>query len=201
MKGAIIPFLKVSDALSKFFIIPLLVLSACATPDNQQQTVEESLIVFDRENLEPCIKKELYYDTRIDMDSYQSLGTQYFHGIEDYTSKNAHKLERDLLKRRRYLDQKLRLVGDDELLEVVDSLQQEERELIVAEMDSIKQELAPYRKEVVGYVFIHTFLSAGDTHSVIFLMDTRCVHTEAISVRTIPQELDPEKYKEIFRDS
>lgn len=181
------------------FAMAAVFLLSCSSEHKPDKPDETTTKVYKRGNLGPCIAKELYYDTSIDMDTYEAISIQYFREIKDYTSKRAQKILDDINYRLLYLDTHLAMKGDEYLLEFEDSLQYEESVIINEEIDSLQELISPYRKEVVGYVFVHTFKTANDTQSVIFLMDTKCITAEAIPIHTVPQDINPDDYLELIR--
>jgi hypothetical protein len=130
-----------------------------------------------------CMRKTLHYHT-VDMHSYDSLATQYFHEIKDYTGSKAKKLYKRILNKKHLVNSdSIRLNNPDEV------------HLLQYQIDSLQHLISKFEKEVVGYVFVHTFQSEQDTLSMIIVMDNKCDMSEAIPIKAI-KDIDPDDYIE-----
>jgi len=109
-----------------------------------------------------CIKNILYIKEQADIEKYDSINTLYFHELEEYIEPEAIQMSRQLDSVRKQYHSR---IHEDEEGEYAEYLKL---------MDSLRQELSPYRKFVVGYAFVHTFFDGKDTVSAIFVMDTLC---------------------------
>jgi hypothetical protein len=181
-----------------FILVVVLVFAACDAPIKRDLEDTAPTTVYTKDNLEPCIKKELALSSQFDAASYKSLQVLYFQEVEDYTKKKPQKLDERLGILMTYMDTLLQNKKAEDY-GYKDSIQYNEGLKVKAEIDSINQVLRTYRKEVVGYVFVHTYKTLDDTLSVIFLMDTKCMYTEAIEVNAVPLSLNPDDYKTKIR--
>lgn len=112
-----------------------------------------------------CIKHIIYKRHGSDIEKYDSLWTEYFHELEEYTDDEARIMRRQL----------------DSLKRI--TVFQGETEKLMFSIDSLKAELNNYKKEVVGYAFAHMFYDGKDTVTAIFVMDTLCGFGEMTLVK------------------
>ncbi|PCJ87028.1 MAG: hypothetical protein COA57_05485 [Flavobacteriales bacterium] len=180
-----------------FLLLALFSVGCGGSSSTQKKYAEEEkqAVEFTRDNLEDCIKKELYYDTRVDLGSYENLKTEYFTELRDYSSNKALRIEDELDKHIRFYRQKYER---DPQESIPDSVQFDERVKLKFKIDSMGNLLRPYPKEVVGYVFVHTFKTMDDTMAVIFLMDKYCMKTEAIPIKISDTDIDPDHYRRLL---
>ncbi|MFN3916631.1 MAG: hypothetical protein ACK4K0_02715 [Flavobacteriales bacterium] len=128
-----------------------------------------------------CIKQAIYFEYK--NQNYDSVDTKYFQLLEDYSNEDAIELS-TLLK---YYNKQLPTLSDST-----------ELKNIIYKCDSIKQELSRYSKELVGYVFVHSFQINKKLNSAIFLIDKACRWSEMIPVKAI-SKFDSEDFVETFR--
>lgn len=141
-------------------------------PENKETNKSE--LVKDQEVddfalVEP-IKKFIYYMNEVDISTYDSISTQYFHEVLDYTDSVAIALD----KKREKLQVLLNM--DTTAFE---------KELATEEIADISMQLNQYQKEVTGYVFVHTFLNKGDTLSAIIITNADMSKGQAHPVATV----------------
>ena len=118
-------------------------------------------------SLGSCIKSIVAIKNQTDAHKYDSLSTHYFHELKDYVEPEAILLSKKI----------------DSLNKMKDSLKSDNVEKIYRQLDSLKAELSPFHKFVVGYAFVHTFFDGEDTLSAIFVMDTLCGFGEMTVVK------------------
>ncbi len=165
-----------------FTILIFSILYGCSTVDNKPEIKYEaenkSIPEF---NLNNCLEEALTKDSIVNMQTYDSLDTRYMHEILDYTDQMAMELAKDLELQKKIL--------------LSDSISNnaELTDLKQYEITQLEQELAKFGKEVVGYVFVHTFLSNSDTLSRIIVMDNECKISKAIPIRAI-KDINPNDY-------
>jgi hypothetical protein len=109
-------------------------------------------------SINDCIKRILYIESQIDVEDYDSISLHYFHNLEEYVEPEAIALSKQI----------------DSLFILKHSDSISDMSAIGMKIDSLKAELSPYHKFVIGYAFVHTFFDGKDTVSGIFVMDTLC---------------------------
>jgi hypothetical protein len=135
-----------------------------------------------------CIKKAIYYINEVDVATYDSISTQYFHQVIDYTDSIAIETEQELEKLTYILE--------------VDGTQHysnEQLDSIITKAHSLKTELTYFKKSVIGYVFVHTFLNKQDTMSAIIIANADRSKSEAIKIKTIT-DIEPNYFKQKIRN-
>lgn len=133
--------------------------------------------------IEP-IKKIIYYLNDVDITTYDSITTQYFHAVVDYTDTIAINLKQD----------------QDFFQAVVDSdtVSNQELDFYYEKLIATNSQLAKYNKEVIGYVFVHTFMNKGDTMSAIILTNASMTKGQAIPVKKIT-DIEPDLFTSSIR--
>ncbi len=117
-----------------------------------------------------CIKSIVAIKNQTDAHKYDSLSTHFFHELEEYVEPEALILSREI-------DSLKKIIPVDYASEKADYTKVFER------IDSLRQELSPFHKFIVGYAFVHTFYDGKDTLSAIFVMDTLCGFGEMTIVK------------------
>lgn len=130
------------------------------------------------------VKKIIYYLSDVDITTYDSISTQYFHAVVDYTDTIAIKLKQD----------------QDFFQAVIDSdtVSNQELDLYYEKLIATNSQLAKYHKEVIGYVFVHTFMNKGDTMSAIILTNSSMTKGQAIPVKKIT-DIEPDLFTSSIR--
>lgn len=135
------------------------ILSACGHTGTENKTrPKEDPVKFQKIAINDCIKRIVYIEHKTDVDKYDSISCLYFHELEEYIEPEAIAMSKEL-------DSLKKLLSEKELLDA---------SLYYKQIDSLRAELSPYHKFVVGYAFVHTFYDGKDTVSAIFVMDTLC---------------------------
>ena len=117
-----------------------------------------------------CIKSIVAIKHQTDAHKYDSLSTHFFHELEEYVEPEALILSREI-------DSLKKTIPVDYASEKADYNKVFER------IDSLRQELSPFHKFIVGYAFVHSFYDGKDTLSAIFVMDTLCGFGEMTIVK------------------
>lgn len=134
-----------------------------------------------------CLRTTLSYKLQIEPRDYDSIATYYFHEIRDYTNPE--------IKAKSILLKTLKQNHKDS----IELLTKERNAKLEAQIDILQQELNVHFKDVIGYVFVHSFtLKEKDTVSAIFVMDQNCGYKELIKVKVITDP-NPEDYVESIR--
>lgn len=141
----------------------------------------------DFELINNCLRTTLSYKLQIEPRDYDSIATYYFHEIRDYENK-AVRSKNVLLKRLK-----------NNLKDSVSLLAEPRLKKLEASVDILQQDVNSYHKEVIGYVFVHTFvIKEKDTLSAIYVMDQKCGFKELIKVKVI-SDPNPEDYVDAIR--
>ncbi len=130
------------------------------------------------------IKKAIYYMDEVDVSTYDSIATQYFHEVLDYTDSAAIKLETKISKLQDYVTS--------------DAATSMEKQVAMDEISKLSLELIKYEKSVTGYVFVHTFLNKGDTLSAIIITNAEMTKGEAFPVQKV-NDVEPTTYTDNIR--
>ncbi len=180
-----------------FTVFLLAFVNSCAPKEDTKETIVKaeipstsSQVVIDVNDipLVECIKKAIYYINEVDVSTYDSISTQYFHQVIDYTDSIAIETEKELEKLTYILE--------------VDGTQyynNEQLDSIITKANQMKSELAHFKKSVTGYVFVHTFLNKQDTMSAIIIANADRSKSEAIKIKTIT-EIEPNYFKQKIRN-
>lgn len=180
--------------LAAIITIPLL-LAACKNSGNSggnnhnSESPEDSssngnhLTVNDFAIVEP-VKKFIYYMNDVDITTYDSISTQYFHEVMDYTDTAAIAIEMK--------------IHELEMILVSDTTTEIEKHVTEEQISELSLELYKYEKNVTGYVFVHTFLNMGDTLSAIIITNADMTKGEAIQVST-PNDIEPTAFTSNIR--
>lgn len=169
-------------------LILLLFLSSCkdTNSDISNEPIDKEIKVQSKLSVNfsigDCIHNALYYLDNTDIKTYDSLDTRYFHEILGYASKEAIGMEEKIIS----LKQNISLDTNN----MISSIIKDEMQL---QIDSLRNELNYYDKEVIGYVFVHTYTSHNDTLSAIIVMNKDCASSHAIPVKTI-NNINPDDY-------
>lgn len=135
------------------------ILSSCGHTGTENKThPKEDPVQYQKIALNDCIKRIIYIEHKTDVDKYDSISCHYFHELEEYIEPEAIAMNKEL----------------DSLKKVLSYKEMEDASSYYRKMDSLRAELSPYHKFVVGYAFVHTFFDGKDTVSAIFVMDTLC---------------------------
>lgn len=129
-----------------------------------------------------CIRNAIYYLETTDMQTYDSLDTRYFNEIMGYRKSSAIELEDKIISIKEN-------IANDTMNDIPAPIRDE----MNLQIDSLKIELDYYKKEVIGYVFVHTYTSLSDTLSAIIVMNKNCSSTQAIPVSTV-SSVNPNDY-------
>lgn len=138
--------------------------------------------------LEDCIKKAIYYINEVDVTTYDSINTQYFHQVIDYTDTIAINAELELEKLTYILE-----------VDGTQNFTNAELDSIIQKVNDLKSDLAFYKKSVTGYVFVHTFLNKADTMSAIIITNADRTRSEAIKIKTVTN-IEPNYFKQKIRN-
>lgn len=157
--------------------------SSNSDKDTTKKNTETALSINDFALVEP-IKKFIYYMNEVDITTYDSISTQYFHEVIDYTDTSAISLDKRI--------QKLQILING------DSLSEFEKEISKDEIVELSTKLSEYDKSVTGYVFLHTFLNKGDTLSAIIITNADMSKGEAFPVNTV-SNIEPSQYTDNVR--
>lgn len=181
-------------------LIPLILcmcIMSCGSPEKenpktkvQEEEPEDINLAYkgpDFEMINNCLRTTLSYKLQIEPRDYDSIATYYFHEIRDYSDKQIRHKNRSL----RILQVNLR--------DSLTLLKEDRAKSLEAQIDIIQQEINSYTKEVIGFVFVHTFrIKEKDTMSAIYVMDQNCGFKELIKVKAI-SDPNPEDYIESIR--
>jgi hypothetical protein len=163
--------------LLKISALPLFIsflISSCGYTDtNSEEKHKEDPVKFRKVSLNECTKR-IIYNRHSTIEKYDSISTLYYHEFEEYIEPEAIALQKEL-------DKIKKLLSSKELLDASPYYQK---------MDSLRAELSPFHKFVVGYAFVHTFFDGSDTVSAIFVMDTMCGFGEMTVIKE-KIEVDP----------
>lgn len=179
---------------SIIYIFPVLLLFSCGG-DNSKSTKKKSDAAYtqhvnkgpDYEKINNCLRTTLSYKLQVEPREYDSLATYYFHEIRDYTNPKIRGQNHKLKNLKQQLKDSAQTFNDDK------------RKMVEGEIDLLQQEINSHFKEIIGYVFVHSFiLKDKDTMSAIFVMDMNCGFKELIKVKVI-SDPNPEDYIESIR--
>jgi hypothetical protein len=141
----------------------------------------------DHEMINNCLRTTLSYKLQVEPRDYDSIATYYFHEIRDYTDPEVRERYRKLKRLKENMRDSLTLLSDAR------------SKKLEGEIDILQQDINAYHKEVIGYLFVHSFrIKEKDTLSAIFVMDQNCGYKELIKVKVI-SDPDPEDYIESIR--
>lgn len=129
--------------------------------------------------LEEPVKKIIYYMSEVDITTYDSIATQYFHEVLDYEDTAAIALETKISKLQSIVDS--------------DSLSTFEKQVASDKITSLTLSLNQYKKVITGYVFVHTFLNKGDTLSAIIVTNADMSKGEAYPIHAV-KDVEPTAY-------
>lgn len=138
-----------------------------------------------------CINKVLYYKLETTSLEYDSISTEYFSEVKDYTDTVALKLQNEVWE--------LEALRSSYLISDTAVNSQEKADSLTLVIEEHRQDLKFYQKSTVGYVFVHTFSIKSDTMSMIFLMDKACLHSDAIPIKTV-SDIDPDDFRANIQD-
>ncbi|WP_258542455.1 hypothetical protein [Parvicella tangerina] len=130
------------------------------------------------------IKKAIYYMNEVDIATYDSIATQYFHEVLDYTDSAAISIE---LK-----------IHQLENVIVSDTSSEVEKKSAADKISELSLDLIKYEKSVTGYVFVHTFLNKGDTLSAIIITNADMTKGSAIPVSKV-SDIEPSAFADDIR--
>jgi hypothetical protein len=140
-------------------ILALVLFSSCGFSDtSEKKEPKKDPVKYEKVSLNECIKRIIYMEHKTEVEKYDSISILYYHEFEEYIEPEAIELDREIDSIKKFLSYK-------ELLDASP---------YYYKMDSLRAELSPYHKFVVGYAFVHTFYDGKDTVSAIFVMDTMC---------------------------
>ena len=183
--------------MKKITLVILLFLSlvACNNPDKDKKVAkkEDPEMITplykgpDFEMINNCLRTTLSYKLQIEPRDYDSIATYYFHEIRDYHDKKIRIKNRQLKQLKTNLRDSLSLLADVRI------------KALEGKIDILQQEVNAHFKEVIGFVFVHTFcIKDKDTLSAIYVMDQNCGFKELIKVKVI-SDPNPEDYIESIR--
>jgi hypothetical protein len=141
----------------------------------------------DFEMINNCLRTTLSYKLQIEPRDYDSIATYYFHEIRDYADKAIRTKNRTLKLLQANLRDSLTILKEDRA------------KSLEGQIDIMQQDINSHTKEVIGFVFVHTFrIKEKDTMSAIYVMDQNCGFKELIKVKAI-SDPNPEDYIESIR--
>ncbi|HLP13122.1 MAG TPA: hypothetical protein VK177_14390 [Flavobacteriales bacterium] len=175
----------------------LLMLMACGTSAEKETPVKEDSadnqdLNFNYsgpnyEMINNCLRTTLSYRLQVEPRDYDSIATYYFHEIRDYQDKTIREKNQRLKKLK------------NQMRDSVTILSAVRAKQLEGEIDILQQEINSHSLEVIGYVFVHSFLiKEKDTMSAIFVMDQNCGYKELIKVKAI-SDPNPDDYIESIR--
>jgi len=132
--------------------------------------------------LNECIQNALYYLDNTEINSYDSIDTHYFHEVLGYKNQKALDMEK-----------RLQMLKHSIMIDTSNNLGTAQREEIENDIENLRYELYSHEKEVIGFVFIHTYSIKQDTLSAIIVMTKNCSSSQAIPVNAI-KDIDPSDY-------
>ena len=139
------------------------------------------------ESISNCLTTTLSYKLQIEPRDYDSIATYYFHEIRDYIDIKIRKKNQRLRRLKEWYKDSSMVTPEIRLKE------------IEKEIDVLQQDVNRYYREVIGYVFVHSFrIKEKDTMSAIFVMDQNCSFKELIKVKVITDP-NPDDYIESIR--
>jgi len=180
--------------MKRFLLPALLILTACGQPEPSKKKavvpVDPDIKINkgpDYEFINNCLRTTLSYKLQVEPRDYDSIATYYFHEIRDYEDKEIRLKNQKLKRLKNNLKDSLSLMSEDR------------RNAIEGEIDVLQQEVNAHFKDVIGYVFVHSFrIKEKDTMSAIYVMDNKCGFKEFIRVKVI-SDPNPEDYIESIR--
>lgn len=141
----------------------------------------------DYEAINNCLHSTLSYKMQLEPKDYDSIATYYFHEIRDYEDKEIRKKNQHLQRLKQWYKDSASIAPATRAKE------------IEKEIDVLQQEVNRYFREIIGYVFVHSFVAKQkDTISAIFVMDYKCSYKELIKVKVITDP-NPDDYIETIR--
>jgi len=179
--------------LRLFFYTVILLFSAVSCSEKNQDSEEEIVaqnIKADSQNgsqvpdvpLNECIHNALYYLNNTEINTYDSIDTHYFHEVLGYTNKKAIEMEK-----------RLNMLKHSVMIDTLNNLGTVQRNEIELDIKNLRNELYTHEKEVIGFVFIHTYSIKQDTLSAIIVMTKNCSSSEAFPVNAI-KDIDPSDF-------
>lgn len=172
----------------------LILLFLAVSCSEKQQRIEEEIVPKSDKNDKPlnhylpdvplneCIHNALYYLESTEINTYDSIDTQYFHEVLGYKNKNAVEMEK-----------RLQMLKQSIITDTTNSLDAAEREEIEIDIENLRHDLYSFEKEVIGFVFIHTYSIKLDTLSAIIIMTKNCSSSQAVPVNAI-KDIDPSNF-------
>jgi hypothetical protein len=181
-------------------LIPLILcmfIFSCGSPEKsktgtkvQEEDSKDINLAYkgpDFELINNCLRTTLSYKLQIEPRDYDSIATYYFHEIRDYADRSIRSKNRTL----KVLQANLR--------DSLPILEESRSKSLEGQIDILQQEINSFSKEVIGFVFVHTFrIKEKDTMSAIYVMDQNCGFKELIKVKAI-SDPNPEDYIESIR--
>ena len=175
-----------------FYTVTLLLLAVnCSEKqqNNEEEIVPQSVKIEKPLNnylpdvpLNECIHNALYYLGNTEINSYDSIDTHYFHEVLGYKNKKALEMEK-----------RVQMLKHSIVIDTLNNLDTAKREEIELNLENLRHELYSFEKEVIGFVFIHTYSIKLDTLSAIIIMTKNCSSSQAIPVNAI-KDIDPSHY-------
>jgi len=175
-----------------FYTVTLLLLAANCS--GKQQNIEEEIAPQSLKiekalnnylpdvSLNECIHNALYYLGNTEINTYDSIDTHYFHEVLGYKDKKAVEMEK-----------RVQILKHSIIIDTLNNLGTAEREEIELDLENLRHDLYSFEKEVIGFVFIHTYSIKLDTLSAIIIMTKNCSSAQAIPVNAI-KDIDPSHY-------
>lgn len=157
---------------------------------DQKEKKDEPVNLYkgpDYEAINNCLRTTLSYKMQIEPRDYDSISTYYFHEIRDYA-------EPEISQKNQALRRLKQTIKDSS-----SALEETRLKDIEGQIDILQQEVNAHYREVIGYVFVHSFsIKDKDTLSAIFVMDRSCGFKEFIIVKAI-SDPNPDDYIEPIR--
>jgi len=145
-----------------------IVIASCGFSDtSDKREPKKDPVKYEKIALNDCIKRIIYIEHKTDVANYDSISTYYFHEFEEYIEPEAIQINKEF----------------ERIKKLVSMKDLDDNSFYYHQMDSLRAELSPYHKFVVGYAFLHTFFDGKDTLSAIFVMDTMCGFGEMTLVK------------------
>tara|TARA_B110000285_G_C14805863_1_gene459653 strand:+ start:90 stop:635 length:546 start_codon:yes stop_codon:yes gene_type:complete len=132
--------------------------------------------------LNECIHSALYYLESTEINTYDSIDTQYFHEVLGYKNKKAVEMEK-----------RVQILKHSIIIDTIHNLDAADREEIELDIENLRHDLYSFEKEVIGFVFIHTYSIKLDTLSAIIIMTKDCSNSQAIPVNAI-KDIEPSNF-------
>ena len=132
--------------------------------------------------LNECIHNALYYLENTEINTYDSIDTHYFHEVLGYKNKKAVEMEK-----------RVKMLKNLIMIDTLSNIGKAERKEIELDLENLRNNLYSIEKEVIGFVFIHTYSIKLDTLSAIIIMTKNCSNSQAIPVNAI-KDIDPSQF-------